>query len=143
MPERRATASRPFARLGAVAGVLALIVDGAYLGLVIGQGNNDQPWRVAFVAAFIALLAIAVMLGAAKSSARWGAACLGFAAVGLLTLAVLAGFSIGILLVPSALLGIATAIAAIVGVPNRGAAAGLAGLGAILAWESCSPVSRS
>ncbi len=32
----------------------------------------------------------------------------GFAAAGLLTLAVLAGFSIGILLVPSALLGIAT-----------------------------------
>lgn len=133
MPEGRAPTGRTFARLGVLAGVLALIVDGVYLGLIIGQGNTDQPWRVAFVAVVIALLAIAVMLGAAKSSAGWAAACLGFAAVGLLTLSVIAGFSIGILLVPSALLGIATAIAAIAGGPNRGATAGLAGLGAILA----------
>jgi hypothetical protein len=119
---------------GVLAGVLALIADGFYVWWVQRQGDNSQPWRVAFVAGFIALLAIAVILGAAKSSARWAAVCLSFAAAGLVTLAVLAGFSIGILLVPSALLGMTTAIAAIVRQPSRRAAAGQAALGAILAW---------
>jgi drug/metabolite transporter (DMT)-like permease len=114
--------------------VLALIADGFYVGLVQGQGDNSAPWRIAFVAGFIALLAITVILGAARSSARWAAVCLGFAAAGLVTLAVLAGFSIGILLVPSALLAIATAIAAIVRQPSRRPAAGQAIVGAILAW---------
>jgi hypothetical protein len=122
------------ATFGLVAGVLGLAADGFYLWVIRTQENSGEPWRVIFVALFIGLLAIAVTLGAARSSARVAVFLLGFAAIGFLTLVVLAGMSIGILLLPSAVLAIIATMVLIRGVANRAVALGLAGLGAVVAW---------
>lgn len=122
------------ATFGLAAGALGLITAGVYLWVIKSQGNSDEPWRVLFVALFICLLAIAVMLGAWRSSARGAAFLLGFAAVGFLTVAVLAAFSIGILLLPSAVLAIVATMVLLRGLSNRRVATGLVGLGAIVAW---------
>lgn len=93
---RHRSSTPPQRTLGLLAAVCAVLVDGLYVVAIIRQGNVDEPWRIVFVASFIALLALAAALGGMRPPEWWATACFAFATVGFLVLGVLALFSIGI-----------------------------------------------
>jgi hypothetical protein len=93
---RHRSSTSPQQTLGLLAALCAVIVDALYVVAIIRQGNVDEPWRVVFVASFIALLALSAGLGGALPEMWWASALLAFAAIGLVALGALALFSIGI-----------------------------------------------
>src|SRR5438552_16412230 len=92
-------------RLAGVAAIIAAVVDATYYGFVSHQDGHDPlGWRVAFVATFIALLAITAALSTRASATPWRPALLALSAVGLLSTGFIGIFSIGLpLLVAGAL----------------------------------------
>jgi len=86
----------------AVAALIAAVVDVLYYGVVSHQG--PLAFRVAFVATFIALLAITAALSTRASATTWRPALLALSAIGLLAMGFIAIFSIGLpLLIAGAL----------------------------------------
>jgi hypothetical protein len=84
----------------AAAAVIAATVDILYYGMVSHVGAHDPlGWRVAFVAVFIAALAMIAALSARESASAWRSALLGVSAIGLLAMGFISIFSIGLPLV--------------------------------------------
>ena len=92
-------------RLAGVAAIIAAVVDATYYGFVSHQDGHDPlGWRVAFVATFIALLAITAALSTRASATTWRPALLALSAIGLLSMGFIGIFSIGLpLLIAGAL----------------------------------------
>jgi len=83
--------------LAVIAAVIAALTDILYFGVVVGQGGHDPiRWRVAFVATFIAVLAMTAALSARASASALRPALLGLSAIGLLAMGYIAIFSIGL-----------------------------------------------
>ena len=83
--------------LAVTAAVIAAVTDVLYSGLVVAQGGHDPiRWRVAFVATFVAVLAITAAVSARKSAGAWRPALLGLTTIGLLAMGYIAIFSIGL-----------------------------------------------
>src|SRR5439155_3858707 len=86
----------------AVAALIAAVVDVLYYGVVSHQG--PLAFRVAFVATFIALLAITAALSTRASATTWRPALLALSAIGLLSMGFIGIFSLGLpLLIAGAL----------------------------------------
>lgn len=116
-----------------VAAIIAAVVDVLYYGFVGHQAGHDPlGWRVAFVAIFIALLAIAAALSTRASAAAWRPALLGLSAIGLLAMGFIGIFSIGL---PLLLAGALACVALIFSLTGARQPAGIlkAGAGALLA----------
>jgi hypothetical protein len=98
--------------LAVIAAVIAAVTDILYYGVVVAQGGHDPiRWRVAFVATFIAVLAMTAALSARASAGAWRPALLGLSAIGLLAMGYIAIFSIGLpLLLAGALAFIALVV---------------------------------
>ena len=63
--------------LAITAAVIAGVTDALYFGIVAGQGGHDPiRWRVAFVATFVAVLAITAALASRGSASAWRPALL-------------------------------------------------------------------
>src|SRR5207248_4201627 len=92
-------------RLAGVAAIIAAVVDGFYYGFVSHpDGHDPLGWRVAFVATFIAVLAITAALSTRASATTWRPALLALSAIGLLSMGFIGIFSIGLpLLIAGAL----------------------------------------
>jgi hypothetical protein len=92
--------------LAVTAAIIAALTDILYYGVVVGQGGHDPiRWRVAFVATFIAVLAMTAALSARASSRAWRPGLLGLSSIGLLAMGFIAIFSIGLpLLIAGALI---------------------------------------
>src|SRR5205809_2508745 len=89
--------------LAGVAAIIAAVVDVLYYGFVNHQGG-PLAFRVAFVATFIALLAITAALSTRASATTWRPALLALSAIGLLSMGFIGIFSIGLpLLIAGAL----------------------------------------
>jgi hypothetical protein len=120
-------------------GVLVTILAGAtcigYLGLIAGQGRVTDWARVALVAATIAAGAAAAGVGAVSAREHVRTAGLAAAAGILMTLGVLALFSIGLLLFVWGLLAAGAAIAEVLAIRTAGIAflSFLIGVGVVLA----------
>ncbi len=72
-------------------------MDILYYGMVSHAGAHDPlGWRVTFVAAFIAALAMTAPLSARASATAWRPALLGVSVIGLLAMGFIAIFSIGL-----------------------------------------------
>ena len=87
--------------IAGLAAALALAVDGLYIGILLseGQGDLSEPVSIGFASAIgLAALALLVPWQRARLSAG--------AAVVLAACAVVSGFSIGLLLVPSVVLAL-------------------------------------
>ena len=114
-----------------VAAIIAAVVDVLYYGFVNHQGG-PLGWRVAFVATFIALLAITAALSTRASATAWRPALLGLSAIGLLSMGFIAIFSIGL---PLLLAGALACVALIFSLATSRQPAGIlkAGAGALLA----------
>ena len=89
--------------MNAVAGALALAVDALYVGILLSEGQGDlgEPISIAFATA-LGLAALALLVPARPR--LWAAAAAVLAAC-----AVVSGFSIGLLLVPSVVLALLAA----------------------------------
>jgi len=117
--------------LAGVAAIIAAVVDVLYYGFVNHQGG-PLGWRVAFVATFIALLAITAALSTRTSATPWRPALLALSAVGLLSMGFIGIFSIGLpLLVAGALACVALILSLIAARQPAGSLK--AGAGALLA----------
>lgn len=81
--------------------MLALAVDGLYVGILLSEGQGDlaEPVPIAFASA-IGLAAVALLVPWRRAWLSAGAA------VVLAACAVISGFSIGFLLVPSVVLAV-------------------------------------
>jgi hypothetical protein len=131
------------ARLGwtvLMAVILAAIVDFLYVSEFVGQpGHRGYPLppRQAFVAIFIAIMAMAAALSVSASAARWRTPLLGLSAIGLLAMGYIAMFSIGLPLFVAGLLSLMALIvnlrAGIRFALLKAAAGGLLALGIFLA----------
>jgi hypothetical protein len=101
-PIPRRTDRAPGASLAIAAAIIAVVVDGLYLAIIVGQGSIEWA-RTIVVAAFIfgsAVCALGVAFGPAAARPVLAAAASG----GLVTLGILGMFSIGLpLLVAGAL----------------------------------------
>ena len=119
--------------LAGVAAIIAAVVDVLYYGFVSHQGGHvPLGWRVAFVATFIALLAITAALSTRASATPWRPALLALSAVGLLSMGFIGIFSIGLpLLVAGALACVALILSLIAARQPAGSLK--AGAGALLA----------
>jgi len=116
--------------LAIVAAVIAAVLDVLYLGIVRSQpGPSDgQYLRVPFVAAFIAVLAIAAALSVRQSAAKIRPALLALSATGLLTTGYIALFSIGLPLLIAGALAFVAAVLSVTRSPRpAGAMRALAG----------------
>jgi hypothetical protein len=119
--------------LAVISAVIAALTDILYFGVVVGLGGHDPiRWRVAFVATYIAVLAMTAALSARASASAWQPALLGLSAVGLLATGYIAIFSIGL---PLLLAGALAFIALAVSLTASRQPAGLlkAGAGALIA----------
>jgi hypothetical protein len=119
--------------LAVTAAVIAAVTDILYYGVVVGQGGHDPiRWRVAFVATFIAVLAMTAALSARASSRTWRPGLLGLSAIGLLAMGFIAIFSIGL---PLLLAGAVAFIALVISLTASRQPAGFlkAGAGALIA----------
>lgn len=103
MPERRLASRASFLAGGLTAGLVIV-----YLALISGQGEGLST-RVAFVAAWLAVAAVFLLVGAFTHHPRRRALLAGIGSCLLLPLAVAAGFSIGGLIFVLALIGGAAA----------------------------------
>jgi len=98
-------------RLAMAAGIVGLLVDAVYLGIIFDQGDL-QAGRVVVVSVFILVVSALAFAGAFAStpSTRTRLTVLGAATGGLLTVGVLGIFSIGLpLLVAGVMCGVAWA----------------------------------
>jgi len=119
--------------LALIAALIAAVTDILYYGEVVGQGSHGPlQWRVAFVATFIAVLAISSALSARASASAWRPALLGLSAIGLLAMGYIALFSIGLALL---LAGALAFVALVVSLTASRQPAGFlkAGAGALVA----------
>jgi hypothetical protein len=119
--------------LAVTAAIIAAVTDILYYGVVVGQGGHDPiRWRVAFVATFIAVLAMTAALSARASSHGWRPGLLGSSAIGLLAMGFIAIFSIGL---PLLLAGAVAFIALVISLTASRQPAGFlkAGAGALIA----------
>jgi hypothetical protein len=84
-------------RFAIAAGIVGLIVDATYLGIIFEQGDAEVG-RIAVVAVFLLVVSLLALAGAFAStpSARTRLTLLGAATGGLLTAGVLGIFSIGL-----------------------------------------------
>lgn len=117
--------------LAIVAAVIAAVVDILYLGIVRSQPGpgGGQYLRVPFVAAFIALLAMAAALSARESAAKIRPALLALSATGLLATGYVALFSIGFPLLIAGALAFVAAVLSLTRSPRpAGALFALAGV---------------
>jgi hypothetical protein len=92
-------------RLAMVAGIVGLVVDAAYLGIIFDQGDVEAG-RVAVVSVFVLAVSALALVGAVASAPSSGTrlVVLGAATGGLLTVGVLGIFSIGLPLLVAAVL---------------------------------------
>ncbi len=98
-------------RFAMAAGIVGLIIDATYLGIIFEQGDAEVG-RVAVVAVFLLAVSLLALAGAFAStpSARTRLTLLGAATGGLLTAGVVGIFSIGLpLLVAGVACGVAWA----------------------------------
>src|SRR5260370_8157869 len=119
--------------LAVIAAVMEALTDILDFGVVVGQGGHDPiRWRIAFVATFIAVLAMTAALSARASASALRPALLGLSAIGLLAMGYIAIFSIGL---PLLLAGALAFIALVVSLTASRQPAGLlkAGAGALIA----------
>jgi hypothetical protein len=119
--------------LAVISAVIAALTDILYFGVVVGQGGHDTiRWRVAFVATYIAVLAMTAALSARASASAWRPALLGLSAIGLLAMGFIAIFSIGL---PLLIAGALAFVALVVSLTASRQPAGLlkAGGGALIA----------
>lgn len=81
-----------------VVAILVVVVDVLYVRyIVFVQGaTSDQPWRVPFVASYLAAIAICALLSATLPAGSWRLAFIGAATAGLLVLGFFGLFSIGL-----------------------------------------------
>lgn len=118
----------PEARRASAAGLVAAGSAGAtmvaYLAIIGAQGNIHDPFRIAFVAAYIAVLAAAAAVGAVTHRPVWGRSLRWFSAGGLLSMGVIGLFSIGIFLLVAG----GCALTAAVRSPKTEAGIGMPGL---------------
>jgi hypothetical protein len=96
-------------RFAIAAGIVGLIVDATYLGIIFEQGDAEVG-RIAVVAVFLLVVSLLALAGAFAStpSARTRLTLLGAATGGLLTAGVLGIFSIGL---PLLVAGVACGVA--------------------------------
>lgn len=124
-------------RLGLVIAIVVAVVDILYLWYIrFKQGGlpSDLPWRVPFIAGYLALMAICAALSTV-ATARWRTALLGACAGGLSLLGFFGMFSIGLPLLIAGLLAIVDLIRSINGAAARrvvAATAMAAGLAALV-----------
>jgi len=107
-------------RLGLIVAILVAVVDILYIAIIHGQPASDLPWRVPFVAAYLAAIAVCAALSTRVRSRRWQAGLLATSAAGLLLLGFFGLFSIGLPLVVAGLLAIAGLASVIGGSARRG-----------------------
>jgi hypothetical protein len=103
MPERRLASRASFLAGGLTAGLVIV-----YLALISGQGEGLST-RVVFVAGWLAVAAVFLLVGAFTHHARRRALLAGIGSSLLLPLAIAAGFSIGGIIFVLALIGGAAA----------------------------------
>lgn len=118
--------------LVSVAVVAVVAIDVLYLSLIAGQGGppSDTPLVVPFVGAYFAVLATS--LGVSLAAPAWLKAALrGAACAGLLLMAVLTGFSIGVAVLVAAAVALAALVFTLAARPNR-RAVGAAIIGGIV-----------
>jgi hypothetical protein len=115
----------------AAAAILTLAVDVLYLALIHGEGGPADPGRVGFVAGSLAAAALVPPL-AVRLHARVRQGLLGWAAGTVGAWALLGGFSIGLLLVPSFVLTVVAAGRGADPRPGLAAPAGVAGALAVV-----------
>jgi hypothetical protein len=122
-------------RVGFIVAILVATVDILYVWYVrfVQSGTSDLPWRVPFVASYLAAMAICAVLSVTVSLQAWRMALLAASAGGLLLLGFFAMFSIGLPLLLLGLFAIAVLINAVKGSTRRGLAIGSSIAGAIAA----------
>jgi hypothetical protein len=126
---------RPLRWIVTAALVVAVVVDIVYVSYLSrppGGRGDSLVWRGPFIAAFIAVMAIAVALALRSSASRWRTLLLGLASIGLVAIGFVGIFSIGLPLLVAGLACLAVLIGIVLGSPNR-AEFFKAGAGALLA----------
>lgn len=104
-----------------MAAIAVVAIDVLYVSLIAGQGGppSDTPLVAPFVGAYFAVLAIS--LGVSLVSPMWLKSALrGAATGGLLLMAVLTGFSIGVAVLVAAAIALAALVITLAARPNRG-----------------------
>jgi len=115
--------------------ILAAVVDFFYVSEFIGppgQHGYPLPYRQAFVAVFIAVMAMTAALSLRPSAARWRVQLLGLSSIGLLAMGYIGMFSIGLPLFAAGLLCLLALIVNLFA-PGQRAAFLKAAAGALLA----------
>jgi hypothetical protein len=122
-------------RLGVVVAILVVVVDVLYVRyIVFVQGaTSDQPWRVPFVASYLAAIAICALLSATLPAGSWRLALIGAATAGLLVLGFFGLFSIGLPLFLMGLVAVGILVGQITRAQSRRAAAGVSIAGILAA----------
>ena len=122
-------------RLGLIVAIVVAAVDVMYVWYVgfVQGATSDLPWRVPFVASYLAAVAICAMLSATVAARSLRVVLLGAAAGGLLLLGFFAIFSIGLPLVVAGLLTVVALVRAISGETGGGRALGASIAGALAA----------
>ena len=121
-------------RLGVVVAILVVVVDVLYVRYIVfvQDATSDQPWRVPFVASYLAAIAICALLSATLPAGSWRLALIGAATAGLLVLGFFGLFSIGLPLFVMGLVAVGILVGQITRAQSRRAAAG-ASIAGILA----------
>lgn len=103
-----------------MAAVAVVAIDALYVGLVRSQGGPppDNALVTPFVASYFALIALALAMSL-LTPVSVGVGLRGGAAGGLLVMAILTGFSIGVAVLIPALIAIAAAVVTVGGHPRR------------------------
>ncbi len=122
-------------RTALIVAVVVATVDLLYVWYVqfVQRGTSDQPWRVPFVASYLAVVAICAVLAATVATGSWRVGLLAASAAGLLLLGFFALFSIGLPLLVMGLLALAALIGALQRAKRRRLAAFASIAGALAA----------
>jgi hypothetical protein len=91
----------------------------SYLSRPPGGLGNSLIWRGPFIAAFIAVMAVAVALTLRSSASRWRTVLLGLSSIGLIAIGFLGIFSIGLPLLAAGLASLAVLIGILLESPKR------------------------
>lgn len=113
---------RPLRWIVTAALVVAAVVDilyVSYLSRPPGGRGNSLIWRGPFIAAFIAVMAIAVALTLRSSASRWRTLLLGLSSIGLMAIGFVGIFSIGLPLLAAGLASLAVLIGILLASPRR------------------------
>jgi hypothetical protein len=118
-----------------VVAILVIVVDVLYVRyIVFVQGaTSDQPWRVPFVASYLAAIAICALVSATLPAGNWRLALIGAATAGLLVLGFFGLFSIGLPLFVMGLVAVGVLVVQITRAQSRRAAAGVSIAGMLAA----------